>query len=108
MPGRAITGPFGISDALNVRAVAILGPNSRVKGAKGKVGTLLDVVMYPGVSYPASTTGIWIFGNTRVTASGVPTVGATSQGITFGLVSGVPTPTSTMSAITPDPRIKNT
>lgn len=111
MPGRAATGPFGISDPTNVRAVAVIGPNTRVKGAKGKVGTALDVVIFPGAFYPDSMLGLWIVPNTRVAVGGVPTVGATSQGLAFS-VAYFPGPITIavgpMSVPTPDPKLKNT
>lgn len=107
MPGRVVTKPSGIQSAAGP-AIAVVTANTRVKGATGRVGTALDVVMFPNTPYVTSIFGLWIVPNTRVVVSGVPTVGATSQGLTFGMFGPYPVTLGPMFASTPDPKLKNT
>jgi hypothetical protein len=110
MPGPISTTPPGIQDPLGARATAVLGPNTRVRGAQGFVGTAADTVLFPGGPPPAAVVGRWIVPNTRVLVGGVPTVGAASQGLAFTIV---PFPSPTLVAIGPmiastsDPKINN-
>ncbi len=103
MPGPVSTTPFGIQGPLGLMALAVFGPNTRVKGAQGLMGTAVDQVLFP-----FSIFGQWIVPNTRVQIGGVPTVGASSQGMTYIVVNGVPAPIGPMFVFQPDTRISNT
>lgn len=110
MPGpTTTTPPFGVQDPAGARALAVLGPNTRVRGAQGFAGTAVDALIFPG---PLSVLGKWIVPNTRVEIGGVRTVGATSQGIAYALITGLGppflSPNGPMVVSTPDTRITNT
>ncbi|MCY1061719.1 hypothetical protein [Nannocystis sp. SCPEA4] len=106
MPGPVVTTPpFGIQDSFQQRALGVLSSNTRVKGAKGMMGTALDQVLFAGIP---SVYGVWTVPNTRVAIAGVPTVGASSQGLAFMIVNGAPVITGPMLASQTDPKITNT
>lgn len=111
MPGPTSTTPPGLQDPTGARATAVLGPNTRVRGAQGFVGTAVDTVLFPGPAPTNAVVGRWIVPNTRVRVGGVPTVGAASQGLAFTILPTVP-PTlgsiGPMIASTSDPKINNT
>jgi hypothetical protein len=93
-----VAGALGIQGPPGMRAVSMVGPNQRASTTLGAIGTVADVVMF---SNPVSVTGQWIVPNTRVFASGVPTVGGASTGIALHPVTGTMGP---MTAVQPDTR----
>jgi len=106
MPGPVVTTPpFGVQDSANQRAIGIITTNTRVKGAKGMMGTALDQMLFAG---SPSIYGMWTVPNTRVAIAGVPTVGASSQGLAFTVIAGIPSITGPMIASQTDPKISNT
>lgn len=66
--------------------VAMVGPNTRVKGQPGFLGTQVDALMFS-----SGSTGIWVAPNTRTRTSGVFLVSQSSQGTAVTL-SGSPSP----------------
>ena len=107
MPGPVSTTPFGIQDILTMRAVAVIGPNTRVKGAQGLMGTAVDQLIFPG-AYPAPMLGKWLVPNTRVQIGGVPTVGVSSLGMSYTFTNGVPYQLGPLFVSQPDTKINNT
>lgn len=103
MPGPVEALAAGIQDSLGTRAVAKVSPNLRAKTATGFIGTLADVVTFPG---PTSVVGFWIVANTRTLAAGVPTIGAASTGMAFGAPVPPPPPTGPMTVVQPDARVR--
>jgi hypothetical protein len=107
MAGPVSTTPFGIQDVLVTRAVAVIGPNTRVKGTQGLMGTAVDQLIFGG-AYPTTLIGKWLVPNTRVQISGVPTVGVSSVGMGYVLVNGALLPTGPLFVSQPDTKISNT
>ena len=103
MPGPVEALAAGIQDSLGFRAVAKVSPNVRAKTATGFIGTLADVVTFPG---PTSVVGFWIVANTRTLAAGIPTIGASSTGMAFSPPVPPPTPTGPMTVVQPDTRVQ--
>lgn len=108
MPGPVSTTPFGIQDVLLTRAVAVIGPNTRVKGAQGLMGTAVDQIIFGGTFYPTTLIGKWLVPNTRVQIGGVPTVGVSSLGMSYTLVNGALLATGPLFVSQPDTKIHNT
>ena len=103
MPGPVEALAAGIQDGPGTRAVAKVSPNVRAKTATGFIGTLADVVTFPG---PTSVVGFWIVANTRTLAAGIPTIGASSTGMAFSPPVPPPTPTGPMTVVQPDTRVQ--
>ena len=103
MPGPVEALAAGIQDSLGLRAVAKVSPNLRAKTATGFIGTLADVVTFPG---PISVVGFWTVANTRTLAAGIPTIGASSTGMAFSPPVPPPTPTGPMTVVQPDTRVQ--
>ena len=79
MAGNIENSPTGVQDASGARATAALGPNNRVSTATGRLGTIADQLLFAG----PSVTGRWFMGDTRVRVCGVPTISASSVGLTL-------------------------
>jgi hypothetical protein len=79
--------------------VAMVGPNTRVKGQPGFLGTQMDAL-----SFSNGGAGTWIVPNTRTRILGAFTVSQSSQGT--ATVPGVPSPVPVL-AVTGDPRIRS-
>lgn len=108
MPGPvSTTPPFGVQDILTARAVAVIGPNTRVKGAQGLMGTAVDQLIFPG-AFPASMIGKWLVPNTRVQIGGVPTVGVSSLGMSYTFFMGMPFQLGPLYVSQPDTKVHNT
>jgi len=69
----------GIQDPAGIRAVAKVSTNTRVLTTTGPVGTVLDIVQFPG----PSVIGNWLVPNQRTLINGLPTVGASSVGVAY-------------------------
>jgi hypothetical protein len=92
---------LGIQDSFAVRATAKLSPNLRVTTTTGPVGTVLDIVQFPG----PNVIGNWVVPNQRTLVNGLPTIGASSTGMAYmpsitGLV-----PTGPMLVVQGDARV---
>lgn len=103
MPGSTVTSSFQVQDAVGARGLSMVGPNARVRGTLGRLGTQLDTVLF---NTPITTSGNWAFANTRVRIQGVPSVGQSSIGVTTPGPSS-PSP-GTMFVVGADTRIKST
>ena len=91
----------GIQDTLGIRAVAKVSPNLRVLTTTGPVGTVADVVLFPG----PNVVGNWIVPNQRTLVGGLPAISASSVGIAFmPSVSGL-APTGPMTVVQGDTRV---
>jgi hypothetical protein len=102
MPGPAVTTPLGLQDVAGHRAVAVVSPNTRSRGQLGFLATAADQLIVAG---PPSVSGRWLVGNTRTFVGGVPTISASSAGITLSAA-----PVSTVGPILivqPDGRIRS-
>ncbi|MFZ6178953.1 hypothetical protein [Nannocystis pusilla] len=106
MPGSVVTiPPFGVSDSFNQRVIGVITPNTRVKGAKGMMGTARDQLLFGGAP---SVYGIWTVPNTRVSIGGVPTVGRSSQGLALAPSGTGPVVTGPLLVSQGDRKINNT
>jgi hypothetical protein len=88
----------GVS-GIGVPATAIVTANTRVKTTLGFVGTLADIVQFPGMPL----FGNWVVPAMRCSINGVPAINQTSQGIAYGIVV-VLTAVGPMQVTSPDPR----
>jgi hypothetical protein len=86
MPGPTIDSFLQVTSPLGVPAIAMLGPNKRVFGQFGPVGTAVDLVTF-GLPFLFAN---WTAPNTRTFACGVAMVGQSSQGIAY--IPNVPPP----------------
>src|SRR5688572_17322005 len=102
MPGPAATTPLGLQDATGARAVGVVTPNTRSKGALGFLATVADQPLFAG----PSAIGRWIVPNTRTFIGGVPTISTSSTGITIS--PAPPTTIGPMLVVQPDARIRST
>ncbi len=102
MPGPVHSLASGIVDVLGVPAVAKVSPNLRAMTPTGPISTVADVVTFPGVGPPFTTTGLWTTPNARTLAGGVPTISQGAAGVCFNVV-GVPT--SPMTILVADARV---
>ena len=80
--------------------VAFLGPNARVKGRGGFLGTSADTVLLAH-----GGTGRWVTPDTRTQIGGVFTVSQSSQGI--AIIPGTPPVTTPMFVTSADPAIRS-
>ncbi len=90
MAGNVQTLAPGVSDAAQVPAVTKISPNQRVSATTGTIGTVADVLQFPGAVPPFTVVGNWISPNTRTMAMGLPTIAQSSIGNCFNAV-GAPT-----------------
>ena len=102
MAGNVQTLAPGVSDAAQVPAVTRISPNQRVSAATGTLGTVADVLQFPGAPPSFTVVGNWISPNTRTFAAGLPTISVSSVGNCFNAV-GVPT--GPMIVKIADPRV---
>jgi hypothetical protein len=102
LAGNVQTIAAGVSDAAQVPAVLKISPNQRVSAATGTLGTVADVLQFPGTVPPFTVVGNWISPNTRCFAGGLPTISLSSVGNCFNAV-GVPT--GPMIVKLPDSRV---
>ena len=102
MTGNVQTLAPGISDGAQIPAVAKISPNQRVSTTTGTIGTVADVVQFPGAVPPFTVVGNWVSPNTRAMAMGLPTIAQSSIGACFNAL-GVPT--SPMTVKFGDPRV---
>jgi len=91
----------GIQDASQMRATAKLSPNLRVTTATGPVGTVADIVQFPG----PSVIGNWVMPNQRTLVNGLPTVGASSAGVAYVPSATGLAPAGPMTVVQGDPRV---
>lgn len=77
-------------------ATAVVTTNTRVRATMGYLGTLADIVQFPG----PVVVGNWVLPAIRCRVQGVPAINATSQGIGYTAL-GTPGP---MAVTTPDQR----
>jgi hypothetical protein len=76
----------------------MLGPNTRVKGQLGFLGTQADALTFAG------GTGAWIAPNTRTRCQGVFLVSQSSVGSAINSATGATVP---VIVVTGDPRIRS-
>ena len=93
MAGNVQTFAAGVADAAQVPAQSRISPNQRVRAATGTLGTVADVLLFPGLPATPTVVGNWILPDTRTFATGLPTISRSSTGTAF---SGLGTPTGTM------------
>ena len=110
MAGPINTTPTGVQDSLGVRAIGRIPANSRVITPTGAVGVVFDVVLFPGTPDTKTTViGQWILPNQRTRANGMPTIGSSSVGIAYAIVT-LPAPTlvpnGTIRVVQGNPRTK--
>jgi hypothetical protein len=91
----------GIVDPSSVPATARISPNLRVKTVLGTIGTIADVVTFPGSPPSFAIVGNWVMGNSRCVVGGIPTTGASSVGLA---TNPVPAPVGPMRVQLGDPR----
>ena len=102
MPGNVQTIATGVSDAAGVPATTKISPNTRVSATTGTLGTVADVLQFPGVAPPFTVIGNWVSPNTRVLVGGLPSISQSAVGVCF---SAVPAPTGPMRVVVTDPRV---
>ncbi|MDO6416121.1 hypothetical protein Q4F19_17175 [Sphingomonas sp. BIUV-7] len=102
MAGNIQTLAAGISDAAQVPATTNVSPNQRVSAATGTLGTVADVLIFPGAVPPFTVVGNWISPNTRCSVGGIPTISISSVG---NCVNAVGVPTGPMIVKIPDSRV---
>lgn len=102
MAGNVQTLAAGVSDGAQVPAVTKISPNQRVSATTGTLGTVADVLQFPGAVPPFTVVGNWISPNTRTFAGGLPTIALSSVGNCFNAVGA---PTGPMLAKIGDPRV---
>ncbi len=102
MAGNVQTLASGVSDAAQVPAVVKISPNVRVSATTGTLGTVADILQFPGAVPPFTVVGNWLSPNTRCFAGGLPTISVSSIGNCFNAV-GVPT--GPMTVKLPDSRV---
>ena len=90
MAGNVQTLAPGIADGAQVPATTKISPNQRVSTTTGTIGTVADVVQFPGAVPPFTVVGNWLSPNTRTMAMGLPTIAMSSIGACFNAV-GAPT-----------------
>ena len=88
--GDALAVGCDVSDAAQVPAVTKISPNQRVSATTGTLGTVADVLQFPGAVPPFTVVGNWLSPNTRCTINGLPSISVSSVGNCFNAV-GVPT-----------------
>ncbi len=93
MPGPTIDSFVQVTSPVGAPAVSQLGPNTRVRGQLGRVGTSVDFILMS----PPFLFANWVAPNTRTLAAGVPMVGQSSLGIVY-MPSGIPLPPITAAA----------
>jgi hypothetical protein len=103
MPGPVVTTPLGLQDVAGHRAVAVVSPNTRVRGQLGFVATVADQLLFAG---PPSVSGRWLVGNTRTFVGGVATISASAAGITVS--AAPPSTVGPILIVQPDGRIRST
>jgi hypothetical protein len=79
----------------------MVGPNTRVKGEGGFLGTQSDALMFAH-----GGAGNWLVANTRVRVAGVFTVSATAQGTS--VIPGPPPVTVPVTIVPGNPKIRST
>jgi len=102
MPGNVQTLAPGVSDAIGVPAVSKISPNTRVSATTGTLGTVADVLQFPGIVPPLTVVGNWVSPNTRVLIAGLPSISQSAVGVCFNVV-GIPT--GPMRVVITDPRV---
>ena len=102
MAGNVQTLAAGVSDAAGVPAVTKISPNQRVSASTGTLGTVADVLQFPGLVPPFTVTGNWVSPNTRVLVAGLPSISSSAVGTCFN---PVPAPTGPMRVVSGDPRV---
>jgi hypothetical protein len=79
---------------------SMLGPNTKVKGEGGFLGTQADALLFAH-----GGTGNWIAPNQKVRVGGVFTISASSQGTSVPPATGTPTP---ITVVPGNPKIRST
>lgn len=102
MPGNVQTIAAGVSDVAGVPAVTKISPNVRVSATTGTLGTVADVLLFPGAVPPLTVIGNWVSPNTRVLVGGLPSISMSALGTCFNVVS---VPTGPMRVVISDPRV---
>lgn len=102
MAGNVQTLAPGVSDVAQVPAVTKISPNLRASATTGTLGTVGDVLLFPGAVPPFTVIGNWLSPNTRCFAAGLPTISVSSVGNCFNAI-GIPT--GPMLVKIPDPRV---
>ena len=102
MPGNVQTIAPGVSDGAGVPAATKISPNTRVSATTGTLGTVADVLQFPGAVPPFTVVGNWVSPNTRTLVGGLPSISQSAIGTCFNPV-GVPT--GPMRVVIPDPRV---
>ncbi len=99
MAGQAQSNPTGVQDSSGARATCVISPNQRVSTTTGRVGTVLDQVLFGG----PSVTGRWVMPDQRVRVGGAPTISSSSAGLTTTTSGG----TLTMMVVQGDSRVRS-
>lgn len=102
MAGNVQTFASGVSDAAQGPAVSKISPNQRVSATTGTLGTVADVLTFPGAAPPFTAVGNWLSPNARCSVGGLPTISVSSVGNCFN-AAGVPT--GPMVVKLPDSRV---
>lgn len=102
MAGNVQTLAAGVSDAAQVPAATKISPNQRVSATTGTLGTVADLLTFPGAVPPFTVTGNWISPNTRCLIGGLPSISISSVG---NCVNAVGVPTGPMIVKIPDSRV---
>jgi hypothetical protein len=90
MAGNVQTLASGVSDGAQVPATVKISQNQRVSATSGTLGTVADILQFPGAVPPYTVIGNWVSPNTRCTVGGVPTISVSSVGSCLNAV-GAPT-----------------
>ena len=101
MAGNVQTLPAGIQNSTGTPAAAVVSANTRVRSATWFLGTVTDVPTFPT---PAGPAGAWTVPDQRTLVGGIPTISASSVGITVHPVTGTVGP---MTVAQPDTRVSN-
>jgi hypothetical protein len=95
MAGKLLSSPTGVQAHLPLRGTSSITTNTRVRTSLGYVGLVTDTVVFSG------GTGMWFLSNQRVRVNNMPTIGASSVGISvIGQSQG------TMTVVQGDSRIE--
>jgi hypothetical protein len=102
MPGYVQTLASGVTDAAGVPATARISPNTRVSASTGTLGTVADLLQFPGAVAPFTVTGNWVSPNTRTLINALASI---SQSALGACVNAAGAPTGPMRVLVADPRV---
>jgi hypothetical protein len=100
MAGKISTFASGVQSHEGVRAVTRISTNSRSRTARGYVGLVTEVVLFPGPT-GVGAIGMWFMPNQRVRINNIPIIDKNSVGISTSLLNGT---TGTMIVVEAEDR----